>query len=226
MKMKVKKIVITLICLVMLALTLSACGSGSESDSIDTQFVKMSDGREAVVITNKSEDQTLSLVQVKFHAYDDEDNEIENKMFHPRAAVVSIFPGESAVGVNDFDPEDWEEKPDHMDYSIEKARFGKGVMHVAVTDAVANYGTNYNITIKNEGSEEASLQEGNFQFFAIFRDDDNKVTGVSDVYVEDFNGEKYPVMAAGEEINTTAEIDKVYPGTCQIVLTWIGVMTQ
>ena len=224
--MKIRKIAITFICLITLTLTFAACGSGSESENMDTQSVTMSDGRMAVVITNQSPDEVLSVVQVKFNAYDAEGNPIENTMFHPRAAVVSIFPGESAVGANSFDEEDWEEQPDHMDYSIEKARFGKGTRHITVTDTSVNYGSNYNITIKNEGSEEADLQEGLFQFFAIFRDDDGKVTGVSDVYVEDLSEEPYPVMAAGEEINTTAEVNDVYSGTCQIVMTWLGVMTQ
>lgn len=228
--MKMKRIAITLFSLLLLTISLSACGSGSESDSIDTQMVTMSDGCEAVVITNQSEDQTLSVVQVKFDAYDDEGNTIENEMFHPRAAVVSIAPGESAVGVNMFDPEDWEEKPARMDYTIEKARFGKSTRHIAVTDTSENYYQNYNVILKNDGEEDIDLQEdyeeSPFYFYAIFRDDEGKVTGVSTAFIEDFEEHGYPAIAVGEEINTSAYVGDIYPGTCQIVLTRLGVMTQ
>lgn len=226
--MRIKTIVISFVC--MLTLTLSACGSDSDNDNIDTQAATMSDGRLAVVITNQSEDDVLKTVQIKFDAYDDEGNVIEYDGFHPRDAVVSIFPGESSVAVNDFDEQYWLSEPAHMDYSIEKANWGNGFRHVAVTDTSENYYQNYNITIKNEGSEDIELGAGsgndNYNFFAFFRDDEGKVTGISEANVDDFDEQTHPVIAAGEEINTTAEVNDVYPGTCHVVLSWIGSMTQ
>lgn len=46
-----------------------------------------------------------------------------------------------------------------------------------------NYAQNYTITLKNEGSVDVDLSEGLFQFYAIYRADEGKVTGVSDVNV-------------------------------------------
>lgn len=124
--MRARYIFLSVICLLML--TLAACGSDSERENINTHFLTMADGREAVVITNESEDVDLS--------------------------------------------------------------------------------------------------EGLFQFYAIYRDDEGKVTGVSDVNVEGFDADEYPVFPAGEEVSKTAEVYDDYPGDCQIVLTWLGVMTQ
>ena len=94
------------------------------------------------------------------------------------------------------------------------------------TDTTENYSQSYNITLKNNGSEDIDLSEGLYHFYAIYRDDEGNVTGVSDVDVEGFDADNYPVFAVGDDVTKTAEVYDVYPGTCQIVITWLGVMTQ
>ena len=227
--MRSKRGVFLIVFSLLTALMLSACGSGS-GDEIDTQEVAMSDGKMAVVITNRSEDKILNKIQVRFNAYDNEDKPIEYNAFHPRFAAVSIFPGVSAVAVDESEDELWKGEPVRMDYSIEKANWGSASKPVTIVDTTESYGNYYDVIIKNAGSEDYEFGEdpetSYYLIHAVFRDADGKVTGVSPAYLEGFDTSTYPSIAAGEEIATTAEVDEVYPGECQIVWTWPGVMTQ
>lgn len=205
---------------------------GENTDNIDVQAGYFLYGDTyTVVIKNLSEEKTIDKYAVKFEAYDAEDNPIEPVGFPPAATVGPVCPGKSAVMV-DWGDDEWTETPSSRGYTVKLANWGDVQQRVYVADATENYYGNYTITIRNDGKYESDLQklfEGiPFQFYAVFRDSEGNVTGVSNAYMDEFEARdaegnitgKYPVIAAGEEITTTATVNDIYPGTIEITMVW------
>lgn len=207
-----------------------------ETDSLDIQdgyFI--GEGEYVVVIKNNSEDKVLSKFSLNFDAYDADGNLIEPDGFPPNDTVGPLFPGESAVSWS-WGADSWVEEPYDMGYSIKSATWGGSGKHVAVTDIAENYYGNYTVTISNLGNEDVDLQKDfenyNFEVYAIFRDSEGTVTGVSSALFEEFvnydeegkpHGE-FPVLPAESEITTSAEAFEVYPGTAEIAIVWKKLM--
>lgn len=204
----------------------------ADTESLDIQDGYFSDdGGYAVVVKNNSEDKILSKFSINFEAYDADGNTIEPDGFPPNDKVGPLFPGESAVSVA-WGSDSWTEQPSSMGYAINTATWGGSAKHVAITEITEDYYGGFTVTISNLGENDVDLQEdhdkGNFEIYAVFRDSDGTVTGVSYAYLEDFlryddegvaHGE-FPVLPAGSELTTSAEVYEMHPGTAEIVIVW------
>ena len=206
---------------------------GENADAIDEQSgYLMDDGSYCVVIKNMSEEQTLSKYAVKYEAYDAEDDLIEPAGFPPASTVGPVFPGKSAV-MYDWGSDEWAEEPARMSHTMKIANWGNSQKRVYISETTENYYQNYTITIKNDGNSDVDLQSDYehipFSLFAVFRDDEGKVTGVSGAYPDEFIGYEsdgktikysFPVIPAGEELTTNVSVYDIYPGTAEITMTW------
>ena len=205
---------------------------GEDTDEIDVQAGYFYYGDTyTVVIKNLSEDKTIDKYAVKYDAYDAEDNPIEPVGFPPASTVGPVCPGKSAVMV-DWGADEWTETPARMGHTMKLANWGDFQQRVYVADTTENYYGNYTITIRNDGKNETDLQKSfetiPFQFFAVFRDSEGNVTGVSGAFMDEYESPdaegnivyNYPVIAGGEEVTTTATVYDVYPGTIEITLVW------
>lgn len=204
----------------------------ADTESLDIQDGYFSDdGEYAVVIKNNSEDKILSKFSINFEAYDADGNAIEPDGFPPNDKVGPLFPGESAVSI-DWGAENWTEQPSSMGYVINTATWGGSSKHVAVTDVTENYYGSFTVTISNLGETDVDLNEdydkGNFSAYAIFRDSEGTVTGVSSVLFDEYlvsDGDgslhyEFPALPAGGELTTNAEVTEMHPGTAEIVIVW------
>lgn len=203
-----------------------------DTESLDIQAGYFLYGEQyVVVIKNNSEDKTLSKFAVAFELYDADGNLIEPDSSTLSNKIGPVFPGESAVAVSWID-EAWKEQASDYGYSINTATWGGSSKHVAITETTENYYGNYAVTISNLGSVDADLQADSenwkFETYAIFRDSEGAVTGVSPAYLEEYEQynedgsvyTEYPVVPAGSQITTYAAVYDMCPGTPEIVLVW------
>lgn len=207
-----------------------------DTDSLDIQDgYYYSDGEYAVVIKNNSEDKVLSKFSINFDAYDADGNLMEPDGFPPNDTVGPLFPGESAVSVS-WGADSWAEQPSDMSYSITAATWGGSGKHVAVTETTEDYYGSFSVVIKNSGKDDVDLQKDyekhNFEVYAIFRDSEGAVTGVSPAYLEEFlvydeegyaHGE-FPVLPADSELTANATVYEMHPGTTEIAIVWKKLM--
>ena len=66
------------------------------------------------------------------------------------------------------------------------------------------------------------------EFYAVFRDDDGNVTGVTEVSLPEYESRtsdgfrtlNMPAIPAGGELTVNAEVFEVFPGKMEIALNW------
>lgn len=203
-----------------------------DTESLDIQAGYFTDGIYTIVLKNNSEDKVLSKAVFAFEGYDADGNPLEPVGFPPNGKAGPLFPGESAVML-DWGEDSWPEQLSEMRYSVTSANWGGAGKHVAISDTAENYYGNYTVTISNTGSGDVDLQEDykdfKFDTFAVFRDSEGTVTGVSFAHYDEFettdeNGEivgDFPTIEAGSDITTGVTVYDVYPGTAEIVMTWM-----